>query len=137
MPEGQETPTEWEFDPARVRQSAAEMIEKRSGLDYDKWVDAIQGGSSSARKVLLWHLMRQTHHTLSFADVPDFFMGEVEIDYSIADLQTLRVRVEASSLPDDEKTARIERLDLELANRLSKEELTPDDLGKAPASDAE
>ena len=64
---------EWEFDPDRVRQSDAEMIEKRSGLpSWTKWVEAIQAGSASARRVLLWHLMRKEHHTLRLEDTPDF-----------------------------------------------------------------
>jgi hypothetical protein len=136
MPEGQEQPTEWEFDPDRVRQSDAEMIEKRAGQRWNVWVEEIQAGSAASRRVLLWHLMRKQHHTLRLEDVPDFYMGELEIDYSLADLQKLRALVEESSLDDAEKTSRIQRLDLEIANRLSKEELDLGDLGKAPSNDA-
>lgn len=123
---------EWEFDPDRVRQSDAEMIEKRSGMpSWTKWVEAIQAGSASARRVLLWYLMRVDHHTLRLEDVPDFYMGEVEIDYSLRDLQKLRGQVTDSSMDDASKASTLERLDLEIANRLGKEEVGPEDLGKA------
>jgi hypothetical protein len=136
MPEGQETPTEWEFDPNRVRQSDAEMIEKRSGLSWMKWVESIQAGSAAARRVLLWHLMRKDHHTLRLEDTPDFYMGELEIDYSLADLQKLREQTVDSSLDDARKAEVLARLDVEIATRLGKEELDVEDLGKAPSNDA-
>lgn len=135
MPEGQEKPTEWDFNPDRVRVTEAEMIEKRSGLSWSKWVEAIQAGNANARRVLLWHLQKKTHHTLRLEDV-DFCMGELEIDYSLTDLQVLRAKVEASSMSDKEKADVIDRLDLEIANRLDKEELDAEDLGKAPSNDA-
>lgn len=134
-PEGQSEPTEWDFNPDRVRSIDAEMIEKRSGLNYSKWVEAIQAGSAHARRVLLWHLQRKDHHTLRLEDV-DFFMGDLEIDYSVADLQKLRAQVDASAMDDVSKRDMLDRLDLEIANRLGKDELTADDLGKAPSSDA-
>lgn len=134
-PENAEKPTEWEFDPNRVRQSEAEMIEKRSGLRWTQWVEAIQAGSASARRVLLWHLMRKDHHTLRLEDVPDFYMGELEIDYSLADLQRLRAQVSDAAMDDKTKAEVLERLDLEIAVRLGKEEVDPGDLGKAPSND--
>jgi hypothetical protein len=125
--------SDWEFDPDRVRQSEAELIERRSGLSWTKWVEAIQAGSASARRVLLWHLMRKQHHTIRLEDVPDFYMGELELDYSLADLQKLRQQITDSSLDDKTKAETLERLDLEIANRLGKEEVGPEDLGKAPS----
>lgn len=136
MPEGAEQAREWEFDPNRVRQSDAEMIEKRSGQSWTKWVEAIQAGSAHARKVLLWHLLRKELHTLRLEDTPDFYMGELEIDYSLGDLQKLRQQVADSSMGDAEKANMLERLDLEIATRLGKEELDAEDLGKAPSNAA-
>lgn len=124
---------EWEFDPNRVRQSEAELIEKRSGLTWDKWLEAIQAGSAAGRRVLLWHLLRREHHTLRLEDTPDFYMGELEIEYSLADLQKLRAQVEESSVDDGKKADILDRLDLEIASRLGKEEVGPEDMGKAPS----
>lgn len=135
-PEGSEdSGQDWEFDPNRVRQSDAEIIEKRSGMTWTKWVESIQSGSATSRKVLLWHLMRKDHHTLRLEDTPDFYMGELELDYSIADLQKLRAQIEAAPVDSAEKTSIIERLDAEIADRLGKKDLEESDLGKAPSND--
>jgi hypothetical protein len=124
-------PEEWEFDPNRVRQSEAEMIEKRMGGTYQDWVRLIQAGDTRARRVLLWHLRRREHHTARFEDTPDFLFGELELDYSLADLQKIRQQMVDSSLSDDEKGEIIDRLDIEIAMRLGKEEVGPEDMGKA------
>jgi hypothetical protein len=133
-PENEAEAREWDFDPNRIRQSDAEIIEKRYGQNWTKFVDAIQAGNAQARRVLLWHLMRKEHHTLRFEDTPDFFMGEVEIDYSLADLQKLRGQIVAAPVPDEEKQQILDRIDLEIGQRLGKEELAPEDLGKAPSN---
>lgn len=122
----------WEFDPTRVRQSRAEMIEKRYGNRYTEWVNNVQRGEARARRVLLWHLMGLEHPALKLEDVPDFMMFELEVDYAIADLQRLRAEVAESSMDDHTKEETLERLDLEIATRLGKtlDEVTPEELGK-------
>lgn len=127
----------WEFDPGRVRQSEAELIEKRAGHNWSTWVESIQSGNAASRRILLWHLMRKDHHTLRMEDTPDFYMDELEIEYSLADLQLLRNQVSESSMEDAEKDRIIDRLDLEIANRLGKEEVGPEDMGKAPSKSGE
>lgn len=140
-PEGAEKPSVWEFDPKRVRQSAAELIEKRYGGRYDEFVEAVQRGQAKARRVLLWHLMvRDGHPSLRYEDVPDFYMGDLEVDYSIDDLQSLRGQIAESSMADDEREAMLERLDLEIATRLGKAdstELTAAELGKDSPSNVD
>lgn len=133
-PEGAEFPTSWEFDPNRVRQSAAEMIEKRYGGRWSDFIQAVQAGEAKARRVLLWHLMvRDGHPSLRYEDVPDFYMGELEVDYSVDDLGRLREQVADSAMPYNEREEMLVRLDLEIATRLGKAdstELTPAELGK-------
>lgn len=122
----------WDFDPTRVRQSRAEMIEKRYGNRYAEWVNGVQRGDSRARRVLLWHLLGLEHPMLKLEDVPDFMMFELEVAYSISDLQKLRQEVAESSMDDHTKEETLERLDMEIATRLGKDmdEVTPEDLGK-------
>jgi hypothetical protein len=128
----------WEFDPTRVRQSRAEMIEKRYGQRFAVWVQEIQAGEARARRVLLWHLMNLDHAQLKLEDVPDFMMGEVEVDYAISDLQKLRLQVSESAMDDATKEQTLERLDLEIATRLgvTLDEVTPEDLGKEHRSES-
>lgn len=123
----------WDFDPSDMLQSQAEMVEKRYGGRFSDWVKSVQAGEARARRVLLWHLLRLEHHTLRMEDVPDFRMGELEVEYSISDLQKLRTQVHESSMDDKTKEETLEALDLEIATRLGKtaDEVTPEDLGKA------
>jgi hypothetical protein len=126
---------EKEFQPLRVRAARAEMIEKRYGQRFAEWVKEVQAGEMKARRVLMWHLLSLDLPTFRMEDVPDFMFGELEVDYSLADLQKLRHEVAESSMDDAAKAETLERLDMEIATRLVKgtEELTPEDLGKAEA----
>jgi hypothetical protein len=126
---------EWDFDPNRVRRARGEMIERRYGKRYSVWVAEIQAGEMAARAVLLWHLMNLDSPTFRWEDTPDFAFGELELDYSITDLQKLRREVDESAMDDESKEETLKRLDLEIANRVGKdiEELTPEDMGKAEA----
>ena len=112
----------WEFDPGRVRQSEAEILEKRYGGTYDKLRASIVTGESRARKVLLWHLLRRDHHALRFEDTPDFFMDELKVEHSHGELLTLRDRVLKANLPEDERDAVLTALDIELTDAIAGEE---------------
>lgn len=79
----------YDFDPADVFQSQAEMVEKRYGQNWDAFVDGVKDGEAKARKVLLWHLMRTVHHNLRFEDTPDFRMGELVVEFSSSELRTM------------------------------------------------
>lgn len=136
----EDKPTEkrtWDFSPEKIRASRAEMIERRYGARYAEWVKEIQAGEVKARRVLLWHLMTLDHPTMKMEDVPDFAFAELELDYSLSDLQKLRREVDESAMDDETKASTLQRLDLEIANRLTKstEELTAADLGKEPQSE--
>jgi hypothetical protein len=122
----------WDFDPNRIRAARAEMIEKRYGQRYSEWIKNVQAGEVRARRVLLWHLLSLEHLHLKLEDVPDFMFGELEVDYSVDDLQRIRHEVAESAMDDRTKEDHLERLDLEIATRLGKnaDELTTAELGK-------
>ncbi len=135
-PEGAE-PQSWEFNPSKVRTSRAEMIEKRYGHNFNVFTKAIQAGDAKSRRVLLWHLLNLQHPTLRFEDTPDFMFGELEIEYSITEMQKLRRELAESALDDSEKEMILRRMDLEIATMLGKEDgepLTAEDLGKEQTS---
>lgn len=133
----------WEFDPAKVRQSAAEMIEKRygGGRTYEQWKAAVQQGESRARRVLLWHLMTRDHHTLRYEDVPDFLMGEFEVEFSLAELHALREQVLKVDAPDkqEERENTLVALDIQITEAMAREGVVvgddedgePEPVGKA------
>lgn len=113
-PEGHE-PQSWEFDPGKVRASRAEMIERRAGESWETWLMQVQQGSMRARRVLLWHLMSQTHPTLRYEDAPDFMAGELTIQHTRAELAEMRERIAAAGLPDDQASQVIMAIDLEMS----------------------
>lgn len=111
----------WEFDPDRIRQSRAEIIEKRYGKNWDQFRAGVQSGDSKARRVLLWHLLSLEHHTLRYEDVPDFFMGAVLVEHSRGELVVLRDRLTKANLPADEREQMLTALDIEITNAIDSE----------------
>lgn len=108
----------WDFDPDNVTQSQAELVEKRYGQNWDSFLTDVRQGSARARKVLLWHLLRQVHHTLRIEDVPDFRMGDVKVEHSLDELLHIRDRVVKASLAEDEKEGILAALDLEITEAM-------------------
>lgn len=124
---------EWDFDPNRVRQADAELIEKRYGGRWAEFLLDVEGGGAKSRRVLLWHLMRRTHNTLRYEDVPDFYMGELEVDYTLSELGGIRERVLKMSIPEDEREQILTALDLGITDALAAGD---ESLGKAPSSNS-
>jgi hypothetical protein len=115
-------PQVWGFEPDDVPQSQAEMIEKRyGGRNWDQFLQDCRQGSARARKVLLWHLLRQVHHTLRLEDVPDFKMGAVKVEHTVAELLVLRDRINKASLDDEEKDGILAALDIEITEAMGDE----------------
>lgn len=120
----------WEFDPRKVRASRAEMIEKRSGENWDNWLVAVQSGQMRARRVLLWHLMSLDHPTLRFEDTPDFYAGELEIEHSVAELTEIRDKVVKANLPAEQREQVMLALDGEITAAMERQGLAEPE-GKA------
>lgn len=112
----------WVFDPKRVRQAQAEVIERRYGENWDRFVYDVQSGSAKARRVLLWHLLSREQHTLRYEDTPDFYMGEVEVIHSVNELNDLRDRILKMNLSPEEREKALTALDLEITDRIEEEE---------------
>lgn len=113
---------EWVFDPKRVKASQGEMIEKRFGGNFDQWLAALQQGNMKARRVLLWHLMSLSHPTLRYEDTPDFYAGELEVQYNVAELRELRDQVARNKqLDSEERDLILGRIDAELEEAAERE----------------
>lgn len=123
---------EFTFDPGRVRASAAEMVEKRFGENWDTFVMGVQAGNIRARRVLLWHLLTRQHPAMRIEDTPDFFADEVLVQFSVAELTSLRERTASAKLPEDMKDKALAGIDMELDEAVKREaQAVPDDSGKA------
>jgi hypothetical protein len=98
-PDGQES-QRWEWDPDKVLNAHAEAIEKHFGDTWDKFKVAVAQGSAKARRLLLWHLLKQQHVTLRADDVR-FTTGELTVEYSRSELVELRAKLATSRAVDD------------------------------------
>ncbi len=113
-PEGGEV-QRWEFDPGRVRQTEAVIIEKQYGENWEKFCADVQAGSIKARRVMLWHLIRREHHTLKFEDTPDFFTSELVVEHTAAELTAMRDKESKAGLPMADLEQALAVLDAEIA----------------------
>jgi hypothetical protein len=113
----------WDFVPDDVLQSEAELIEKFYAASFDEFLNGVRAGVSRARKVLLFHLMRQTHPTYKFRDVPDYRVGELKVEFSAAELVEIRDRFDRMDTDGDEEasTAFRARLEVELTDAILRE----------------
>lgn len=124
----------WEFAPRKIKSRQAEEIERRYGAGFGTWVTHLREGVASARRVLLWHLMRRDHPTLRWDDVPDFGWGELEVELSRDELTAVRERAAAdTSLDPEVREAALEALDKQIAEAPA---LDDEPEGKATASSA-
>jgi len=125
------TEQRWEFDPNRVRASAAEVIEKRYGQNWSKFCADVQSGNMRARRVLLWHLLAREHHTLRVEDVPDFYADELLVEHTADELLAIKDRLRKATIAEDEREQMLTALDIEISEAIARgEELS----GKATSS---
>lgn len=121
-PEG-ETAQEWNFRPARIRESRAEMIERRyakligeKSVSFEQWRMALLQDEASARRVLLWHLQSLTHPQLRVEDV-DYLRGDLKITASKFELGELRLSVEtAGGVEEQQRAAMLAAIDAQIAD---------------------
>lgn len=112
----------WEFNPDRVRTSEAELIEKRYGANWDTWRNDVRAGSARARRVLLWHLIRRKHNTLRYEDTPDFYMDELLVEHSVAELLELKERLAKAKVDDEGMREQMATaLDIEITDAMARE----------------
>lgn len=119
----------WEFKPGRVRQSAAALVEKAYGKPWDQFCGEVQAGSITARRILLWHLMRGDHPVLRLEDVPDFYADEVLIEHDADELRAMIQSAETNAgIPADQRDVALGMLRAQLAEA---EAAGPESSGKA------
>lgn len=80
-PEGAE-PLSWPFNPNKLMSPECEAIEKRTGMTFAEWQQAVTKGSVLAIHALLFVLLKRTDPTLRWEAV-QFCMAEV--DFTLED----------------------------------------------------
>lgn len=138
-PEGQ-AEQRWPVDLGRLRVAECEAIERRTGMTYGvEFKERLLAGSTSARRALLWTLLRREHHTMPYADV-DFADGELTLTFDLDELRAIREALDDEpTLTDDQRAAgaaaldaQIAALDAAAAAADDVDQVDEDDAGKAP-----
>lgn len=127
----------FEFDPLKVLDDDAEEIEYEYKGTYDEFRVGVVKGQTRARRVLLWHLQRQVHPSLAFADLPRFQIGELEVEFDRDELLAMRQQTLDATLSPADRDAALNYIDTELAKYIKPEDVAQaakDARGKASAS---
>jgi len=120
----------WTYQPEKLMSSEAEAIEKVTGLTYEEFGQALLKGSATARRALLWVLMKREEPQLRHASV-DPPVGTLKLEYEQHELRSIRDAVEADpDLSDSEREVALREMD-----KLIDE--SEGEAPKAPASDAD
>lgn len=77
-PEGVE-PRKWPWAPNKLLSPEAEVIERRTGMHFSDWSDAVTEGSMTALHGLLYVLLKREEPTLKWEQVV-FSMSEVDFE---------------------------------------------------------
>lgn len=102
----------WIYAPEKVKQSQAEMVEKKFGGDWDEFNKKVLAGNAKARKVLLWHCLRTDHPVYRWEDTPDFAMSEVTVEFEAHELANLRgVIAKSKDIDDDVRASALAAID--------------------------
>lgn len=126
------TPQIWEFDPEDEWSDDMILVEKQYGGTWLEFTAAVMSGDTSARRVLIWHLTRREHPTLSFRDLPRFKGRQVVVEQSVAELESNRATWEKAGGPEKENGALMGAMfDQEIEAARAK---FGDGPGKAPSS---
>lgn len=129
-PEGQDEPQTWALDLGKIKVGEMEAIEKRTGLRFGtEFRAALMMAGASARRAMLWTLLRRTHHTLRYEDV-DFANDEVKLEMDRDEWEVVRQQVIANkAITEDERAERLEAIDTASAD-------APEPPGKSPTPSA-
>lgn len=111
-PEGQDEPQTWELDLGKIRSQEMEAIEKRTDMRFGtEFRQALMMAGASARRAMLWTLLRRTHHILRYEDV-DFADGEVKLEMYSDEWEVIRQQVLTNKkLTDEQREERLAAID--------------------------
>lgn len=111
----------WQFDPEDLLTSEAIAIEKAYGEGSEQWLQALRTNEAKARRVLLWHLLRQEHRTLAFKDTPDFRKRQLQVQMNVAELRELASKIGRMKLNEDTKEQLTAAIEVDIRDAMERE----------------
>jgi hypothetical protein len=129
-PEGA-TPREWDFEPDKLMTAEVEAIERQTGWTYVEFGQQLGKGSVTAKRALLWVLLKRNEPTLRHAQV-DVPAGAIRLKFSRAELEETRAALldGRGDYTDAQREQQLQAIAEDLASR-------PEavDVPKAPSPD--
>lgn len=101
---------EWQFKGRTLMATEAEAIEKVTGIDWGEFSGRLMAGSPTAKRGLLWALLKREEPTLRFSAC-DFPIGSVEVELDEEEKADLRAAVRRSpSLTEEQRREALAQL---------------------------
>ncbi len=98
-PEGAD-PRSWDFDPNKLLNVEAEIIERHTGLTFAEVIENMSKGSMLALHGILFVLLKRSDPTLKWDSV-QFSLSELDLDLDEDEAQAARAELEAKALTAD------------------------------------
>lgn len=96
---------EWDFKLHKLLTTEAEAIEKRAGIPYIELHPRLMTSQPSARRALIWVLLKRSDPTLQYMDV-DFPMGAFQAELDDEEKADLRAQLtRAGATPEERRIA--------------------------------
>lgn len=121
-------PVVFEFDPEDVLSKEATDIEKVYGDPWEQWLNGLRVKEAKARRVLLWHHLRQTHRALPFKDTPDFRMRQMKVEMSSKEIMEIRDRMAKTKMEEDVRERLDAAIEVDLREAMAREGLIEGDI---------
>ncbi|MFE2323581.1 hypothetical protein ACFXD5_06605 [Streptomyces sp. NPDC059385] len=115
-PEGNDEPQRWRFDPKKLMSAEREALEKRTGKDYQDFIQGVIKGNSLCRRALLHMYLKRDHPGVRYEDV-DFAWGELDFEHSRQELEEIRKTIAESASPE-QRDVILAKLDEEIATAI-------------------
>jgi len=124
-PEGSEEPKRWKYQPKKLMSAEREMLERRTGMNFTEFTQAVVKGNSQCRRALLFMYLKREHAGIKYDDV-DFAWDELVLEHSRGELLEMRKSVE-DTVPAHLRESVLAKLDEEIGEAYE----DPDEEGKA------
>ena len=100
-PAGDEEMQQWGFDPASWTVGEMAICERMYGKPRDEFLQDVNDGYVSARKILLWTIRRRTEPNISMDDIDELVTGDLGL-FKLATEEELAALEEDDQDDDDE-----------------------------------
>ncbi len=112
---------EWHFDPEDMMSKEAIDIEKEYGAAIDQWMNGLRTNEAKARRLLLWHLLRETNPRLQIRDTPNFRLRQFKVQMDVAERRKRLERVGKMKMDADQQEMLTAAIEIDIREAMERE----------------